>query len=35
MRNTDILRAAESGDWSELIAKASASTNRFRRQFYA
>lgn len=35
MRNVDLKRAAETGDWSELIQKAQANTRRFRRDFYA
>lgn len=35
MRNTDINRAAESGDWTELMERATRETNRFRRDFYA
>jgi len=35
MRNTDIKRAVETGDWTELMERASKETNRFRRNFYA
>ena len=34
MRNTDIKRLERTGDWSELMQKAMAQTNRFRREFY-
>jgi len=34
MRNTDIKRLERTGDWSELMQKATAQTNRFRRDFY-
>ena len=34
MRNTDIKKAEQSGDWSLLIAKAQVQTRRFRREFY-
>ena len=34
MRNTDIKRLEKTGDWSELMQKAMAQTNRFRREFY-
>ena len=34
MRNTDIKRLERTGDWSELMQKAMAQTNRFRRKFY-
>ena len=34
MRNTDIKRLEKTGDWSELMQKAVAQTNRFRREFY-
>jgi hypothetical protein len=34
MRNTDIKRLEQTGDWSELMEKAKAQTNRFRRDFY-
>lgn len=34
MRNTDIKRLEKIGDWSELMQKATAQTNRFRREFY-
>jgi hypothetical protein len=34
MRNTDIKRLERTGDWSELMQKATAQTNRFRREFY-
>ena len=34
MRNTDINRLEKTGDWSELMQKAMAQTNRFRREFY-
>lgn len=35
MRNTDIKRVEKTGDWSELLEKAKASTRRFRNEFYA
>ena len=34
MRNTDIKRLEKTGDWTELMQKAKAQTNRFRREFY-
>jgi hypothetical protein len=34
MRNTDIKRLEKTGDWTELMQKAVAQTNRFRREFY-
>jgi hypothetical protein len=34
MRNTDIKRLERTGDWTELMQKAVAQTNRFRREFY-
>ena len=34
MRNTDIKRCVETGDWSELLVKAQIQTRRFRREFY-
>ena len=34
MRNTDIKRLEKTGDWTELMQKATAQTNRFRRDFY-
>ena len=34
MRNTDIKKAAQSGDWTDLLAKAQVQTRRFRREFY-
>jgi hypothetical protein len=34
MRNTDIKRCVEIGDWSELLVKAQIQTRRFRREFY-
>jgi len=34
MRNTDIKRLEKTGDWTELMQKAMAQTNRFRRDFY-
>ena len=34
MRNTDIKKAEQTGDWSGLIAKAQVQTRRFRREFY-
>ncbi len=34
MRNTDIKRLEKTGDWTELMRKAMAQTNRFRREFY-
>ena len=34
MRNIDIQRVEKTGDWSELMQKAVAQTNRFRRGFY-
>jgi hypothetical protein len=34
MRNTDIKKVEQSGDWSDLIAKAQVQTRRFRREFY-
>lgn len=34
MRNTDIKRLEKTGDWTELMQKAMAQTNRFRREFY-
>lgn len=34
MRNIDIQKAEKTGDWSELMQKAVAQTNRFRREFY-
>ena len=35
MQNTDIKRAVATGDWSELVERATRETKRFRRQFYA
>ena len=34
MRNTDIKRLENSGDWSELMEKALVQTRRFRKDFY-
>ena len=34
MRNTDIRRLEQTGDWSELMQKAMVQTRRFRREFY-
>ena len=33
--NRDLQRAENTGDWSELLAKAEAQTRRFRNDFYA
>jgi hypothetical protein len=32
--NSDLKRAAETGDWSDLITKAEVNTRRFRNTFY-
>ena len=32
--NKDIRKVEQTGDWSELLAKAQLSTTRFRNQFY-
>ena len=35
MCNADIKRLEKSGDWSELLEKATAQTRRFRHEFYS